>query len=120
MGNLVKVCELAIFDGYYDGHAFFSLCWNMIVRCDTVALCNYTHISWRGDCLKIKIPKEKTRQQSGPVKGDSHDVHVYSNTANPAVCVFLALGVKLLCTDAVDSRGRLFALSNIHDRYVYK
>jgi hypothetical protein len=112
----ILICEIAIRENYYDGHSFFTLCWNLTVRADTVANCNFNHISWATDCMRVSIPKEKTRQ-SGADRGLTHDIHVYANPLKPEICAFLSLGIKLLCTSVMNNNGRLFDSTNIYETY---
>jgi hypothetical protein len=108
--------KLAFKNNFYDGHIFFTLCWNMCVRSEQVAHCNFKTMSWAEDSIKIAILKEKTKQ-SGADRGEYHNIHVYSNPVNPEIDVFLSLGIKLICTDVLNESGDMFHEKNMTQQY---
>lgn len=114
--TFTKLSELAVADGNLNGQLFLILQWNLTIRAEQVETCNYQHISWAGDCLKIGIMKEKQRA-AGVTKGNTHEMHVYSNPLCPFIDAFLSLGVKILSTPLLGVDKKVFDVKNIHDKY---
>lgn len=52
-----RISKSTALDGYFDGHLFFLLLWNMTCRADSVCHLVYNCIRWFGDCLRISLSK---------------------------------------------------------------
>ena len=79
-------------------HCFFTICWNMMARSDTVSSIMLSHLEWDNDHLTIVVPQHK-----GDQKGTSGEVamtkHIFANPHNPPICPLLWLSVYVVTHD---------------------
>lgn len=105
--TLREVCKATIADDYSDGHLFLLFSWALTCRSDTTQNINFSCIRWDSDCITVVIPKSKTMQQ-GAMRGETHEFKLYANPLQEEICVFLALGIKLLTTSILPASGTLY------------
>lgn len=104
--TLVDICRATIADEYTDGHLFLLFSWALTCRSDTTQNINFSCLRWDGDCITVVIPKSKTLQQ-GAMRGETHEFKMYANPLKQEICLFLALGIKVLTTSFL-THGMLY------------
>ncbi len=105
--TLKAVCKATIADDYCDGHLFMLFSWALTCRSDTTRNMNFSCLRWDGDCITAVIPKSKTLQQ-GAMRGETHEFKMYANPIQQEICVFLALGIKVLTTSFLPASCMLY------------
>lgn len=95
--------------------SFFTLCWNLFARANSVANIMLPHMSWRDDSLIVVFTQHK-----GDKEGQhSFGRHVYANPVHPELCPILALAVLIFSKNHYNTQGRqqLFEGKGPEDRF---
>ena len=93
VGDTDDLTKAAIF-----AQAFLKLQWNLACRSENIAgkcsgMC-FKHMGVAGDSVTIKYHRSKCDQTG---EKNVNPRHIYSNPHDPEICIFLGLGVYLLC-----------------------
>lgn len=96
--DYVSLAAAAIKERVVSIHTLLVLCWNLTARMDTALHATYNCIFWNGDHLKIEIPDSKS-SEGYSTRGayNENQLCVYANPTKPEICIFVALGIHILC-----------------------
>jgi hypothetical protein len=87
------LCSHAIREVSVSGvHLIGTLCWNLLARSAHVVDLCFDYLTWREDCLAVRLLQTKGDQ--GGERGSIY-LHVYSNPYKPECCAILALALHV-------------------------
>lgn len=93
--------------------AFKILSWNLGCRSSNTSTVLLKHLRNDEDAIAIMFAHQKNDQE-----GERQEPrHCYANPSDPALCMFLALAIYLMCFGFDEEANKLFAGANSYDRY---